>query len=154
LAMVVGLAGMVAQSPSAQAAVRPVAGGSRSAAPPHAGGFQPLVRAAVRHDTSAPLRTIKPLRIQVRGSSKAAPRVPRGTIPKPSVRTAVPGAAVRPPVAVQRSELADSMPPFGENFSGLDAGSNPGYYRQDDRPFLSGAVGPNDYVQMSAFSFA
>src|SRR5215472_496490 len=113
-----------------------------ASAPRPAAKLKPVVRTAVRHDTSAPLRSVKPSKKIKTHKMKALPLRSPPHVVKPSVtpRTA----------DVQRSAAVTTanMPSFGQNFEGV--GNLNGVFPPDTNM----AVGPNDIVQTVNFSFA
>jgi hypothetical protein len=128
---------------AAQAAMAQLhASHAAASAPRAAAKLKPVVRTAVRHDTSPPLRSLKPSKKIKTHKMKALPLRSPPHVVKPSVtpRTA----------DVQRSAAVttDNMPSFGQNFEGV--GNLNGVFPPDTNM----AVGPNDIVQTVNFSFA
>ena len=115
----------------------------RATASAQAPRLTPTVHTAVRHDTSPPLRTMKPARLPAGTKIKA---IPLGIPPHKSVSPSV----QKPTADVQRGKgvVTDTMPAFQQNFDGVSNlnGVMP--------PDTQGAVGPNNYVQMINLSFA
>lgn len=103
---------------------------------------KPLVRNALKHDTTPQLRTMKPARTQQTNKTTAvAPIhvVPHGKLDS----TAKSGSA-----NVQNSVVTNNMPSIQQNFEGV--GNVNGVLPPDTQ----GDVGPNNYVQMINLSFA
>jgi Carboxypeptidase regulatory-like domain len=133
------LAGLPSQ-PASAALAGPARAGRLGAAVP---GLRPVIRTALRHDLSPPLRSMRP----VRPPSSGRVRV----IPNPNPLRARAGHAPRPPApvrtaGVQRRAGTAAMPAFQQNFEGVDA-TSPGNPCQCLPPDTNGAVGPSDYVQ-------
>lgn len=133
--------------------------GSRSVQPLARTHLRPVIRNAVRHDTSPPLRKMKPVRQPPGKKIKVLPLLmpphPKVNLkaiknePVTAGRTSRAGPAAQPRTAdIQRGTLTDSMPSFQQNFEGV--GNLNGVLPPD----TEGAVGPNDYVQMINLSFA
>src|SRR5215469_1656575 len=118
------------------------AGHAAASAPRSAAKLKPVVRTAVRHDTSPPLRGVKPSKKLKTHKMKALPLRSPPRVIKPNVtpRTA----------DVQRSAAVttNDVPSFGQNFEGV--GNLNGVFPPDTNM----AVGPNDVVQTVNFSFA
>jgi N-acetylneuraminic acid mutarotase len=146
---VLGLASVQAPAAAASssgrtAAARVQAGVHTVAQPaPH---LTPVVRWAVRHGESVPLRSIKRLRLRRSGHIRVIPfhRPRRGTPAHPARLRAA---------SVQRRMGPDSLPALQQNFEGIDFSSN-GDPCQCLPPDTNGAVGPNDYVQTVNTSIA
>jgi len=151
LAAVVGLAGLQAPGASASVARAAAAGhpalaahssaGHAAAAPKSHAKLKPVIRNAVRHDTSAPMRKMKP--------SKKLKTHKMNALPLRSPPHSVSGATSRT-ADVQRSNVVttDNLPSFGQNFEGVS--NLNGVFPPDTNM----AVGPNDIVQTVNFSFA
>src|SRR5215472_10305103 len=151
LAAVVGLAGL--QAPAATAGVARAAVASHPAvaqlhashtaatAPHHIARLKPVVRAAVRHDTSPPLRSLKP--------SKKLKHQPFKVLPVRSGPHMIGGSRHARTAHVQRAATVTTanMPALGQNFEGV--GNLNGVFPPDTNM----AVGPNDIVQTVNFSF-
>src|SRR5215472_14596496 len=151
LAAVVGLAGL--QAPAATAGVARAAVASHpaaaqlhashaaAAAPHHTARLKPVVRAAVRHDTSPPLRSLKP--------SKKLKHQKFKVLPVRSGPHTIGGSKQARTAHVQRAATVTTanMPPLGQNFEGV--GNLNGVFPPDTNM----AVGPNDIVQTVNFSF-
>src|SRR5579859_97722 len=148
LAMVAGLNGLAAPIASAGVARTAAHAGVAAHSPAaHTASAQhtharlrPVIRTAVRHDTSPRLRTMKPLKKLPGRKLGALPlRSPPHTVGR-HVRTA----------DVQRGNkvTTEDMPAFGQNFEGV--GNLNGVLPPDTNM----AVGPNDIVQTTNFSFA
>ncbi len=134
-ALVVGLL-------SATAAHAALAGAPQTApAAAPAQALKPHVTDAAKHDTSPPLRTLRPARVAQPNSTN--PVLPRLAVPHPRDTAATAGSA-----DVQHAVTADTMPTFGQNFEGV--GNIQGVLPPDTQ----GDVGKNDYVQMVNLSFA
>ncbi len=104
--------------------------------------LKPVIRTAVRHDTSPKLRTLKPLRRVTSNKIKA--------LPLRSPPHLVGGSREAHTADIQRSNLVttNDMPSFGQNFEGV--GNLNGVLPPDTNM----AVGPNDIVQTVNFSLA
>jgi uncharacterized repeat protein (TIGR01451 family) len=104
---------------------------------PPPGGGVPIVRAAVAHDTSPPLRDIQPVPF------------PEGATNVPAL--ALPGADEEPleapDPALQTSPSANDAPPPTQTFEGQSNSEN--FPLQVNPPDTVGDVGPNHYVQMT-----
>ena len=151
LAAVVGLAGL--QAPAALAGVARAAVASHpavtqlhashaaAAAPHHTARLKPVVRAAVRHDTSPPLRSLKP--------SKKLKHQKFKVLPLRSPPHMIGGSKQAHTAHVQRAATVTTayMPTFGQNFEGV--GNLNGVFPPDTNM----AVGPNDVLQTVNFSF-
>ncbi|HEY3231836.1 MAG TPA: carboxypeptidase-like regulatory domain-containing protein, partial [Roseiflexaceae bacterium] len=131
--------GQLGTATAAPSAARPASHSSESAAP--GAGFQPTVRAAIKHDLSPELRSIVP----------AAPSATGGNIPlrrlHPPARGAQSSRAEADPV-VQRSPGIASMPTPIRTFEGV------GNFFGGWPPDTEGDVGPNHYVQFINDHFA
>ena len=153
LAAVLGLVSL--QAPVAAANVTHAAAGGHAAvtqlhashtaahAPRHIAKIKPVIRAAVRHDKSPPLRSMKPSKKLKTHKMKALPlRSPPHVIGSASskARTA----------DVQRAATVttNNVPSFGQNFEGV--GNLNGVFPPDTNM----AVGPSDIVQTVNFSFS
>jgi len=146
--------GLSLQAPAASAGVaRAAAASHAAAAQAHAGRaaasahhpairLKPVVRAAVRHDTSPPLRSMKPLRKITSNKLKV--------LPLRSPPHMIGGSAQARTADVQRAATltTENMPSFGQNFEGV--GNLNGVLPPDTNM----AVGPNDIMQVVNFSFA
>lgn len=136
------LAGSLAvAAPAATAASAAAQTTVKSAAPqgPHP---VPQVHSAVKHDLSAPLRSLKPARMAPTG--KKAMAIPLHTAPY-TIGAKAPKTA---DVQSQATVTTNTMPGFAQNFEGV--GNVNGVLPPDTQ----GAVGPNNYVQMVNLSFA
>jgi Carboxypeptidase regulatory-like domain/Cleaved Adhesin Domain len=151
LAAVVGLSGLQAPGASASVARAAAAGhpaiaahssaGHAAAAPKSRAKLKPVVRTAVRHDTSQKMRNVRPDKNLKTHKLKALPlRSPPHSVSGATSRTA----------DVQRSKTVttDALPSFGQNFEGVS--NLNGVFPPDTNM----AVGPNDIVQTVNFSFA
>jgi hypothetical protein len=181
LALTAGLAGLQAGSAAAATSARgaPAAASAQSATAKSARSMasqlakaarssalqsqrprlRPVVRNAIKHDTSQPLRSLKAARI---APSRHIKVIPLHMPPHPVVggkaitggplklsRAGPVGVAAQPRTAdIQRNVLNNSMPGFQQNFEGV---SNVNGVLPPD---TQGAAGPNDYVQMINLSFA
>jgi N-acetylneuraminic acid mutarotase len=116
--------------------------GASSAAQDEQSG--PTVTSAVRHDTSPPLRSIKPSRAAMAEDKVGMSELSRLKVPHQQVS----GAAAGDRADVQDSVLTNSLPTFDQNFEGV--GNVNGVLPPDTQ----GDVGPNHYVQMINLSFA
>jgi hypothetical protein len=151
LAAVVGLAGLQAPGASASVARAAAAGhpalaahssaGHAAAAPKSHAKLKPVVRTALRHDTSPKMRNVRP--------DKNLKTHKLKTLPLRSPPHSVSGATSRT-ADVQRSKTVttDALPSFGQNFEGVS--NLNGVFPPDTNM----AVGPNDIVQTVNFSFA
>src|SRR5215813_3232415 len=103
--------------------------------------LKPTVKSAVKHDSSPALRSMKPAHVvQPKAKTKALQTL---AVPHAKNLAAKPGSA-----DVQNNVVADTMPPFQQNFEGV--GNVNGVLPPDTQ----GDVGPNNYVQMVNLSFA
>lgn len=137
----------------AGASARPSTAATVHSAPAKAKPLKPVVRQAVRHDTSKPLRKLKPLKnLPLKPKHNV---IPLGTIPHGKLTgtgAAQAGALVRKVLTkdVQRAATVstNTMPAFEQNFEGV--GNLNGVLPPDTNM----AVGPNDVLQTVNFSFA
>ena len=108
-----------------------------------AGKTRPVVRTAIRSDTTAPLRQMPeiPLMLEVLGEifEKPLKRLPN--------RAGGGGGAAPDPVA-QTTQGAGALAATGDSFDGL------GIINGVLPPDPAGAIGPNHYIQMTNLSFA
>jgi uncharacterized repeat protein (TIGR01451 family) len=98
---------------------------------------QPIVREAVHHDTSLPLRDLSPVPMPEGARNEAMRPLPR---PVPG-----PGGEVPDP-ALQTGGSADAAPPPNQTFAGN--GNNENSPFSVNPPDTVGDVGPSHYVQM------
>jgi N-acetylneuraminic acid mutarotase len=128
---------------AAVATAHPAAAGqSRRAATPRA--LKPEIRQAVKHDTSAPLRTMRLAHPKQPAAKPRKPRRPRRlAVPHARNTAATTGSAL-----LQRAVTADTMPAPSQSFDGV------GNLDQVAPSDAQGDVGKNDYVQMVNLSFA
>jgi N-acetylneuraminic acid mutarotase len=115
----------------------------RTTASAQAPGLTPMVHTAVKHDTSPPLRTMKPA---LRPASAKIKTIPLHNPPHKAVNS----SAQKTTADVQKAKsvVTDTMPGFQQNFDGV--GNVNGVLPPDTQ----GAVGPNNYVQMVNLSLA
>ncbi|HEU5437798.1 MAG TPA: carboxypeptidase regulatory-like domain-containing protein [Ktedonobacterales bacterium] len=104
--------------------------------------LKPLVRSALKHDTTPNLRTMKPPKVP-QGKTKIKD-VPLHDVPHGHLTTAPKSGSA----ALQTNVVTNDMPSFGQNFEGV--GNVNGVLPPDTQ----GDVGPNNYVQMVNLSFA
>jgi N-acetylneuraminic acid mutarotase len=118
--------------------------GSSSAAQETASG--PTVTSAVRHDTSPPLRTLKPSRASLAQEQRTKTELSDHAVPRETKSS----ESTRDRAAVQTGDrvVTDALPDFDQNFEGV--GNVNGVLPPDTQ----GDVGPNHYVQMINLSFA
>jgi Carboxypeptidase regulatory-like domain/Kelch motif len=127
-----------------------LAGSSSAAQDPQAAQSGPIVRSAVKHDTSAPLSTMKSsggvrakVQAEVQKANEKASELDRREVPKQD-----PSGEGQERSAVQSGVVTNAMPDFNQNFEGV--GNVNGVLPPDTQ----GDVGPNHYVQMINLSFA
>lgn len=153
LASVIGLVAMGAGAASA-APAQPAAAAAASArsAPAATKPLKPVVRQAIRHDKSKPLRSVKPVKtLPLKPKHGAIPlgNVPHGKLTGTSGLEA--GRLVQKVLTkdVQRAATVslNAMPAFEQNFEGV--GNNNGVLPPDTNM----AVGPNDVLQTVNFDF-
>jgi N-acetylneuraminic acid mutarotase len=105
---------------------------------------KPLVRKALKHDTTPKLKTMKPSKAKgPTGKAKAAP-APAHPVPHGKLNQAAKSGSAD----VQNSVVTNAMPSVQQNFEGV--GNLNGVLPPDTQ----GDVGPNNYVQMVNLSFA
>ncbi len=124
-----------------------VGSGARVDAAEPPGPLQPVVGYPVRHDTSPPLRSIRPIAPMAPATIREIPLFPRPR-PQPTGPTAALAEGQAPDPVVQHWAGALAMPSPTQNFEGISNvdGVLP--------PDTNGDVGPNHYVQMVNLSFA
>jgi N-acetylneuraminic acid mutarotase len=144
---VLTLAGLVSsQAQPASAAVVDRTTPSRVTPPAsHTSSLKPVVRLAVRHDLSPPLRKMKPIRSQRSGKIRVIPFHNRPLTANDAGSTRTADVQTRT-ADVQTRMGPFTMPSFQQNFDGA-ALFSPGNPCGCFPPDTNGAVGPNDYVQ-------
>jgi N-acetylneuraminic acid mutarotase len=134
------LVGSASAAPAATAASAAAQTTARPAAP-RAPAPVPQVHNAVKHDLSARLSTLKPVKNPASNKVKVIPlHNPPHSISTKQVKTAN--------VQSQATVTTNTMPGFQQNFEGV--GNLNGVLPPDTQ----GAVGPSNYVQMINLSFA
>ena len=123
----------------------PVLGATNSNNPATAGGngHGPQISAALKHDTSPALKTMRPAKSAGKANNKKT-AVPLHDVPHSNLNPAAKSGTAD----VQTSVTTNTMPAFQQNFEGV--GNLNGVLPPDTQ----GAVGPNNYVQMINLSFA
>ena len=126
----------------------PVQAAQRSNSPGITGSgasHAPVVRSAVKHDTSPALKTIKLTKSKIgRQAASKISTVPLHTVPHANLNPKAKSGSAD----IQKSVTTNTMPAFQQNFDGV--GNVNGVLPPDTQ----GAVGPNNYVQMINLSFA
>jgi hypothetical protein len=105
--------------------------------------LRPVIRTALRHDLSPPLRSMRPVRPPSGGKVRVIPNPnPLQARAKHALRSLAPARTA----GVQRRAGTAAMPAFQQDFEGI-ANTSPGNPCQCLPPDTNGAVGPGDYVQ-------
>ena len=144
--LVAGGLGTAAAAATGPAAAAAGTAADPAAAPRATGKNAPVVTSAQRHDTSAPLRSVRVPSARGKAKAEVREQQPRRVLPHPGAgRGSRAGAGS---AAVQRQAPRGAMPDVGRSFEGV------GNIDQVLPPDTNGDVGPNNYVQWVNSHFA